>query len=266
MPRSLLPQTIKFNFSPLAPFSSYRMEQQRGIGVPAVINRAVSAPLSVRPAWSDVQHQLHSRRQKDYAFRNTVPIDHDSNCSGLLPDFSKYIAYEHRPTASRPSDEKESNDMNCSGALPSRYSLYSHSRNALSRGSGRESSRLIYPSSNYAASSEGNVSKTELEPYVLFYKGLTARNHSPISDFPMAESMERHCVAKYQHSADESASHILSEDGLRSFKDCRVEESGERHVEILRSVFALVIHIISKIAVCFLFRFLKSESPFILSM
>jgi len=44
------------------------------------------------------------------------------------------------------------------------------------------------------------------------------------------ESMERHCVAKYQHSADESTSQMLSEDGFRSFKDYRVEERGEGYV------------------------------------
>ena len=209
------------------------MKQQRGIRVPVIINRAVSAPPSVRFAWSDLQHQLYPRGQKDYVLRDTMPVDHDSSCSGLLPDYSKYIAYEQPSTASRPIDEKESDDLNCSEALPSRYSLYSHSRDVSSRGGGRGSSRLLYRSSNFAASSEGNVSRTEqLQPDVRFHKGLAARNHSPLSDFPVMESMERHCVAKYQHSADESTSQMLSEDGFRYFKDDRVGERGERYVKI----------------------------------
>lgn len=205
------------------------MKQQRGIRVPVIINRALSAPPSVRFAWSDLQHQLYPRGQKDYVLRDTMPVDHDSSCSGLLPHYSKYIAYEQPSTASRLIDEKESDYLNSSEALPSRYSLYGHSRDASSRGDGRGSSRLLYPSSNFAASSEGNVSGTEqLQPDVRFHKGLAARNHSPLSDFPVMESMERHCVAKYQHSADESISQMLSEDGFRSFKDDRVGERGER--------------------------------------
>ena len=244
------------------------MKQQRGIRVPVIINRAVSAPPSVRLAWSDQQNQLYPRGQKDCVLRDTMPVDHDSSCSGLLPDYSKYIAYEQPSTASRPVDEKESDDLNCSEALPSRYSLYSLSRDASSRGGGRGSSRLLYPSSNFAASSEGNVSRTDqLQPDVLFHKGLAARNRSPFSDFPVTELIERHCVAKYQHSADESSSLMLSEDGFRSFKDYREEERGERYVKILGLVFALVIEVlISKISVCVLFHLLKSGSPFILSM
>lgn len=208
-----------------------RMVRQKVNGIPMgpmTLNRAMSAPPGVGYTRSSLQHQLHRRHQG--ALRQ--PVDHDSSNSG----------YDYLPAAdAQQTSDKGSFEPSSGRASTSRFSLYSHSdlSSRISRdqelyfdpivSSGREASRLFHPNSKFDGNFKRNVSTADLlQPDILSYKGVTVRDQSSFSHFPMTESMELKPVARYQRKVDQSAGEMVSEDGPMSFRDHGMERGRDR--------------------------------------